>query len=116
MHVLLLFAAFFAAVSGGRAAESCLGEFEACPTGECVLSSKLCGKCTSPGEYLCPDGSTCVPTADDVQLCPIIAPLFNWTLPIADRVRGTIAMLTLEEKAALVVMRSQVSAVAYTAT
>ena len=89
-------------------ADACLGEFSACPTGECVLSPSFCGRCKTSGEYLCSDGQTCVSSADAVKLCPISSPLYNWTLPTADRVWGTIAMLTLEEKAALVVMRSQV--------
>ena len=93
------------------AADECLGEFEVCPSlGTCVLDASLCGICKTAGEFLCPDGVTCVPDAEAVQFCPIVAPLFNWTLPVSERVAGTVAMLSLEEKAALIIMVSPVSA------
>ena len=91
------------------ATDVCLGEFEVCPSGTCVLDTSLCGVCKTAGEFLCPDGSTCVPSAEAVISCPVVTPLFNWTLSLSERVSGTIAVLTLEEKAALIVMVSPVS-------
>jgi hypothetical protein len=86
----------------------CLGEYQLCSTGDCTLGASLCGRCKVPGQFLCPDGSTCVDSATEVQFCPVAIPLYNWTLPLAERVAGTLPHLTLEEKAAIVVMRSQV--------
>lgn len=106
-----LAAALLVALVNG-APDVCLGEFEVCPDGvTCVLDASLCGVCKSPGEFLCPDGVTCVPSAEAVQFCPIVTPLFNWTLDISSRVAGTLANLTLEEKAALIIMVSPVRAV-----
>lgn len=90
------------------AGDVCLGEFEVCPSGTCVLDPSLCGICKIPGQFLCPDGATCVASAEAVMYCPITTPLFNWTLSISDRVSGTLSALTLEEKAALIVMVSPV--------
>ena len=110
-HCFLAGVSFFALNSASATDLSnpdvCLGEYEICPeTGNCVLDSSLCGVCTTAGEFLCPDGSTCVQNAFEVQFCPITVPLFNWTLPLAERVAGTISMMTLDEKAALIVMQS----------
>jgi hypothetical protein len=105
----LLFATIAAALCGVAGAAECLGEFEVCATGECVLDASFCGICKSAGEYLCQDSATCVANAAAVLTCPVIAPLYNTTLTIPDRVSGTVALLSLEEKAALIVMQSPVS-------
>lgn len=113
MHAPLLFRALapITVCLLSAAADECLGEFEVCPSlGTCVLDASLCGVCKTSGEFLCPDGVTCVPDAEAVQFCPIVTPLFNWTLPVSERVAGTVAMLSLEEKAALIIMVSPVSA------
>ncbi len=109
MRALALLITFPIAFSQTHTPDACLGEFEVCPSGGCVLDASFCGICKTPGDYLCQDSTTCVSNAVAVLTCPLIAPLFNWTLPIYDRVSRTVAMLTLEEKAALIVMQSPVS-------
>jgi hypothetical protein len=84
----------------------CYGEYQTCPDGTCVLDASLCGVCKGAGEFLCPDGTTCVPTVDSVENCPPGSPLYNWSAPLDERVAGTLALLTPEEKAALIIMVS----------
>ena len=55
------------------ASGSCLGEFTACPTGECTMSNTTCGRCAA-GHYLCPsDQTTCVASAAAYADCPGMA-------------------------------------------
>ncbi len=67
--VILAVAAMTVAVD----ADACLGEFELCPsTGECTLYNGWCGTCKA-GQYVCPDGKTCVADAAGYLECPGLA-------------------------------------------
>jgi hypothetical protein len=110
----LLVSSLLSLLRDGQAADVCLGEFELCPDGAtCALDASLCGVCKVAGEFLCPDGATCVASAEAVQFCPVVTPLFNWSLPVGERVARTLPLLTLEEKAALIIMVSPVSVVCH---
>jgi len=73
---------------GSSVTQPCLGEFEYCPSsGACVLFSNLCSVCGS-GQYLCPDGSTCVQGAAGYLTCPNLKGThLDWTLPLDQRVQ-----------------------------
>jgi beta-glucosidase len=77
---------------------TCLGEFEICPTGECVLIADWCGKCTQ-GQYLCPDGQTCVQGAEGYLSCPAIKGThLDWTLSVDERIAYFVQAATLDVK------------------
>lgn len=99
MRTTLSALALALALAARRArADPCLGEFEYCPlTGECVLDSSGCGKCTS-GQYLCPDFATCVLGAVGYLECPgLRGTHLDWTLPIEQRLDYLVYNLTLAE-------------------
>eukprot|EP01084_Bolivina_argentea_P169080 293127_1 len=78
--------------------QTCLGEFELCKTGDCVMCSKNCGKCLQ-GQYLCPISKTCVNSAADYVNCPgIKGTHLDWTLTIEQRISFLNTNLTLNEK------------------
>lgn len=78
------------------AAYACVGEYERCPSGDCVLISSDCGKCKQ-GEFLCPDRITCAANSRAYEDCPLI-PFYNWTLTSEARLDDLLKRLTLKQK------------------
>jgi beta-glucosidase len=74
---------------------ACIGEFQQCPTGDCVLIAADCGTCPA-GQYMCPSRAECV---DDVATCSgIRETIWDWTLPLEDRVEWLVGQTTQEER------------------
>eukprot|EP01087_Luapelamoeba_hula_P014948 TRINITY_DN4436_c1_g1_i1.p1 TRINITY_DN4436_c1_g1~~TRINITY_DN4436_c1_g1_i1.p1 ORF type:complete len:494 (+),score=58.07 TRINITY_DN4436_c1_g1_i1:1-1482(+) len=80
----------------------CLGEYQRCPlTGECVLLVQDCGKVRScrPGNFLCPDRTTCVADARAYLSCPgLKGTHFDWTLDVEQRIDYLLANTNLSEQ------------------
>jgi hypothetical protein len=66
------------ALVGRVQADACLGEFQVCGGGDCVLDASLCGRCAN-GQYLCPDTTSCVDGAQFYTGCPgLQGTHFDW--------------------------------------
>lgn len=83
----------------------CVGEYEICSSGECVLDLSLCGACASqnasshPGRwYVCPGVNQCVETAAGYVQCPLAGTHLDWTLDIEQRLDLLVNAATVTEK------------------
>jgi len=76
----------------------CLGSYQLCDTGDCVLVDEHCGRCASQ-QYLCPDMQSCLDDVKDYEKCPNIKGThFDWTMEIEKRLDYLVNVTTLDEK------------------
>lgn len=99
--ILLLAVAVAHSASAAGASQGCLGEYQQCPSGECVLQPGDCGKICKPQQYLCPlpDPPTCVDTVEDYEKCPGLAGThLDHTLPLEARLAYLVAHTNTTEQ------------------
>jgi hypothetical protein len=78
--------------------EGCLGEFELCASGECVLNRLECGSCAK-GQYRCPLSTTCVDSAAAYMSCPNLAGThLDWNLDTEVRIDMLLAVMPINEQ------------------
>ena len=119
VSLVVIFVIAFIALLGASQSppddSGCLGEFQRCSGGDCVLSPSDCGKC-GHGQFLCPtDQKTCVSDANSVMTCPGIKGTHwvcciiskhkanfsqDWTLPLDQRLDYHVAHTTVSERIA----------------
>eukprot|EP01084_Bolivina_argentea_P041029 75712_1 len=77
---------------------NCLGEFQLCDSGDCTMSPKSCGICSS-GQYICPISKHCINNVSEYINCPMLKNThLDWTLPLSQRLQFLLNNLTLTEK------------------
>jgi len=85
----------------GQWTQPCLGEFQVCSSGSCVLFPQDCGTCTTKGGYMCPDRKTCASSAATYVNCPgIKGTHLDWTLSVEERVAYLVSHASNTEKIA----------------
>ena len=100
MRATLLAVALCAALASCAASDACLGQFQVCSAGDCVVSPADCGACGA-GQYLCPDRQTCVDGAVAYDGCPgIKGTHLDWTLSVDQRLDYLVAHTNTSEQIA----------------